>query len=81
MFPIYVPIFFVYIAGSLLGAYSKVTRTPPLFNLRRARDLKYRYWMYNTSKIRRELGFKTQYELKDAARETIEWYEKEGWIS
>jgi nucleoside-diphosphate-sugar epimerase len=81
MLPVHVPIFFVYVAGTLLGAYSKVTRTSPLFNLRRARDLKHRYWMYDISKIRRELGFKTQYELKDAAKETIEWYEKEGWIN
>jgi len=75
-----IPLPLLYGAGALLGVYSKITHTLPLFDLRRAHDIKYRYWMYDTSKAEKELGFVPKYTLEDGVRETIAWYKKEGWI-
>jgi dihydroflavonol-4-reductase len=76
-----IPLPLLYTAGALLGAYAKVTHTLPLFDLRRARDIKYRYWMYDTSKAEKELGFIPKYTLENGVKETIAWYRKEGWIT
>jgi len=75
-----IPLPLLYTAGALLGAYSKMTHTLPLFDLRRARDIKYRYWMCDTSKAGKELGFIPKYTLEEGVKETIDWYKKEGWI-
>ncbi len=75
-----VPLFALFVAGALLGSWAKVTRTSPLFDLRRYNDIKFRYWMYDTSKIVGDLGYSPQYRLEEGIRETIEWYRKEGWI-
>jgi nucleoside-diphosphate-sugar epimerase len=75
-----IPLPLLYTAGAFLGAYSKMTHTLPLFDLRRARDIRYRYWMFDTSKAKKELGFIPKYTLEEGVKETIDWYKKEGWI-
>ncbi|MGQ9616929.1 MAG: NAD-dependent epimerase/dehydratase family protein, partial [Spirochaetota bacterium] len=75
-----VPMFALFFAGAVLGFLGRVTRTSPLFDLRRYSDIKYRYWMYDTSKIVKDLGYSPEYRLEDGIRETIEWYRTEGWI-
>jgi UDP-glucose 4-epimerase len=68
------------VMGTLLQTVAKMTRTRPVFDLRRARDLSHRYWGFDTSKIQRELGFVPEFSLEEGAKETAEWYRKEGWI-
>ena len=75
-----VPMFALFFSGAILGFLARVTRTSPLFDLRRYSDIKYRYWMYDTSKIVADLGYSPRYRLEDGIRETIEWYRREGWI-
>jgi len=77
-FPVFMPLLFG--AGMLLQAYGSLTRTQPLLDMRRMADMKHRYWMYDTSLIREELGFTTQYELSAGVQETVDWYRQQGWI-
>ncbi|HCS48379.1 MAG TPA: hypothetical protein DIW61_09045 [Candidatus Aminicenantes bacterium] len=60
-------------AARLTGRKPKLTRTSILA----AR--KY-YWIYDGSRIKRELGFEPRTGLKDAVRETIDWYQAHGGI-
>ena len=55
----------------LTGRKAKLTRS----NVLSAR--KY-YWIYNGSRIKRELGFEPRTGLKEAIRETIDWYKTHG---
>jgi nucleoside-diphosphate-sugar epimerase len=75
-----VPVSMLLVMGTLLQTVAKMTRTRPVFDLRRARDLSHRYWGFDTSKIQRELGFVPEFSLEEGAKETAEWYRKEGWI-
>jgi nucleoside-diphosphate-sugar epimerase len=36
-------------------------------------------WIYDGSRIGRELGFSTRTGLREAIRETIEWHREHGW--
>jgi len=55
----------------LTGRKAKLTRA----NVLAAR--KY-YWIYDGSRIKRELGFEPRTGLKEAIRETIDWYKAHG---
>jgi len=74
------PLFSMFIIGALLQSYARITRTQPLFDLRRAHDLKYKYWMCDTSKLEKHLGPLNLCPFREGVRETVEWYMKEGWI-
>jgi len=74
------PIFSMFIIGALLQSYATLTRTQPLFDLRRAHDLKYRYWMCDTSKLVKHLGPLSLCSFREGVRVTVEWYRQEGWI-
>jgi len=78
--PLFVPWIAVLAAGVLLEAFSRVTPRARVFTVRRARDLRHRYWVYDTSRIHRELGFAPRYTLVLGVRETMQWYDREGWI-
>jgi nucleoside-diphosphate-sugar epimerase len=58
-------------AACLTGRKPALTRT----SVQAAR--KY-YWLYDGSRIRRELGFEPRTDLREAIRETIEWYRQHG---
>ncbi|MCK4772703.1 MAG: NAD-dependent epimerase/dehydratase family protein, partial [Candidatus Latescibacteria bacterium] len=75
---VYMPLLFA--AGLLLQTFSRITRTQPLLDLRRMADMRHRYWMYDTSAVRNELGYTENHGLSAGARETVEWYRREGWI-
>ncbi len=76
--PVSIPLLFG--AGMILQLFGKITRTIPLLDLRRMSDMRHRYWMYDTSAVARDLGYETGYELSEGARETVEWYRKQGWV-
>jgi dihydroflavonol-4-reductase len=79
-FTVRIPTFVLFASGALLQTIANITHTRPLFDLRRARDMNYRYWRFDTSKIERELGFFPVYSLRDGVKETVRWYRREGWI-
>lgn len=66
--------------GAALHLFAKVTRTTPLIDLRRISDIRHRCWLLDTSRIRDELGFTTQVDLREGTRRAAEWYRSEGWI-
>jgi dihydroflavonol-4-reductase len=79
-FPVYIPRPLIFTAGTFLGFFAKTTKTRPLFDLRRARDLSYKYWMCDVSKMKKDTGFTPQYHLEKGVKETIWWYRNEGLI-
>ncbi len=44
------------------------------------RELTQKCWVCDIKKAQDELGFITSYSLEDGLRETIEWYERQGWL-
>jgi dihydroflavonol-4-reductase len=78
--PMYIPQPLIFASGAFFEFLAKITKTVPLFDLRRARDLSYRYWNCDVSKMKNELGFTPQYHLEKGVRETTEWYRNEGLI-
>ncbi|MBP1766920.1 MAG: NAD-dependent epimerase/dehydratase [Candidatus Aminicenantes bacterium] len=67
------------LAASASEALARLTgRKPRLTRMGVVSARKY-YWIYDGSRIGRELGFATRTGLREAIRETIEWHREHGW--
>lgn len=53
---------------------------PTVLNRERVVELSQKYWICDSSKIRRELGFKPQYSIEEGVRETLNWYIENRWL-
>jgi len=78
--PIKFPRFSIIGMGILIGALCKLLRKPPIFDLRRAIDLKHRYWIYNTGLLLKDIDYEPKYPLEKGIEETVKWYREMGWI-
>jgi nucleoside-diphosphate-sugar epimerase len=65
-----------------LGAklQERITRRPAMLNGQRVKDMRQPYWLCSGKKARMELGFEPHTDLETAVRETVEWYQENGWL-
>jgi dihydroflavonol-4-reductase len=61
------------LAGALAGRAM-------MLDWQKANEILQPYWLCDISKAKVELGYRPRYSLEDGLRDTIGWYEKEGWI-
>lgn len=65
--------FFNEIIGWFMG-------TVPILNCDKVNETKQLNWLCDTSKIKKELGFSSKYNLNEGMVETINWYKKNDWL-
>jgi nucleoside-diphosphate-sugar epimerase len=58
----------------------RVTHQPALLNGQRAKEMRQPYWLCSGDKARMELGFEPLTDLETAVRETVDWYQEQGWL-
>jgi nucleoside-diphosphate-sugar epimerase len=58
----------------------RLTRRPALLNGQRVKDMRQPYWLCSGKKARMELGFEPHTDLETAVRETLGWYQENGWL-
>ena len=59
--------------GRLVGTY-------PALNREKAREIRYACTRCSVAKAQRDFGYEQQVSLHEGVQETIEWYEREGWL-
>ena len=59
---------------------AKITRQAPTLNRQRVRDLKQRFWICDSTKAQKELGYCPAYFLQIGMQETAGWYRANGWL-
>jgi dihydroflavonol-4-reductase len=69
--------YLVSIGAEMLG---KIRRDPSILNRQKFEELKQDAWVADTQKAKEILGFATQYPLREALQETIEWYKTNNWL-
>ena len=72
------PVQYALAAAAELGA--RFSKTPPLLTRSNIHATRKYCWVYDGSKIERELGFKPELDMKETVRRTVEWYRKAGMI-
>ena len=78
-FPVFIPgsIFKLIAAGS--KALFKLFGATPMLTPEKAREL-LASWEVSTAKAREDFGYKSQISFEEGARQTYQWYKKEGWL-
>ncbi len=61
-------------------AAAKVTRQTPTLNRQKVQDLRQRFWICDSTKAQKELGYRPAYPLQKGIRDTAEWYRANGWL-
>ena len=75
-----VPLFLLDFISIFTEATAKITRQAPTLNRQRVRDLKQRFWICDSTKAQRELGYRPIYSLQKGMQETADWYRANDWL-
>lgn len=67
------------LAASVSEAAARLTGRPPRLTRMSVISSRKYYWIYDASRIRRELGFAARTGLREAIRETVAWHREHGW--
>ncbi len=78
--PLPIPEWVIIAVAYLAEFFSRFSKKPALLNRQKIIELRQKAWTTSSEKIRRELGFESQYDLERGCRETVDWYQKEGWL-
>ena len=79
-FKVKVPFFLLDFVSIFTEAAAKVTRQTPTLNRQKVRDLKQRFWICDSTKAQKELGYRPIYSLQKGMQETADWYRANGWL-
>ena len=77
---IHIPTPLVLGVGAVADVIGLVIGRPLPFGLAYARNFIQKNWAIDVSKAKKVLEFQSQYSLARGVRETLDWYEREGWI-
>lgn len=75
-----VPHFLVYTIAAVAQFAAMFSSKPATLNIEKAKDITQQYWICDTSKAVRELGYHQNISIEEGIRRTIEWYKKMNWI-
>ncbi len=79
-FKVKVPFFLLDFLSIVTEAAAKISRQTPTLNRQKVRDLKQRFWICDSTKAQKELGYRPTYFLEKGIQETADWYRANGWL-
>lgn len=79
-YTISLPVPFVFLVATLVGAAGAFTGKPALINRDKANELVQDYWVCSPEKAERDLGFIAGTPLEKGVATTIDWYRRKGWM-
>ena len=74
------PLFILKIVSLCAEFLSSITGHPSTLNRDKYKIMKQRNWRCDISPIKKELGYKPEYDLRSGVKQTIEWYKKHQWL-
>ncbi len=69
-----------YLVGWLAEIASRLRGKPGIVSREKVREARCRYWVCDTARSRRDLGFSAARSLHDGVAETLAWYKNAGWL-
>ncbi|MFN3695021.1 MAG: NAD-dependent epimerase/dehydratase family protein [Ignavibacterium sp.] len=75
-----VPHFLVYTIAAVAQFAAMFSSKPATLNIEKAKDITQQYWICDTSKAVRELGYHQNISIDEGIKRTIEWYKEMKWI-
>ena len=79
-FRIRIPHFVVFIIAAFAQFFAMFSSKPATLNIEKAKDLTQQFWICNTSKAMKELGYRQKVSIEEGIKRTCEWYKLMKWI-
>jgi dihydroflavonol-4-reductase len=79
-FKIRIPHFIVFTIAAFAQFLAMFSSKPATLNIEKAKDLTQKYWICDTSKAVKELGYRQKVSLEEGIKRTCDWYKKMKWI-
>ena len=79
-FRIRIPHFIVFIIAAFAQFFAMFSSKPATLNIEKAKDLTQRFWICDTSKAMKELGYRQKVSIEEGIKRTCEWYKLMKWI-
>jgi len=79
-FRIRIPHFIVFTIAAFAQFFAMFSSKPATLNIEKAKDLTQRYWICDTSKAMREIGYRQKVSVEEGIKRTCEWYKQMKWI-
>lgn len=68
----------MYLAGLFVEVISNIKGKKSFFNRETVRETRDAYWIYDISKISKELGYKPRVDFEQGMKDSIQWYRDRG---
>jgi nucleoside-diphosphate-sugar epimerase len=77
---IHIPGTVVSIAGWISETIAQKRKKAAIFTQDKAIEISQKYWLVDSGKAERQLGFVAPTSFRDGAGETVKWYRENGWL-
>ncbi len=79
-FSVKVPHSIVFVIAVIAQFFAMFSSKPATLNIEKAKDITQQFWICNTGKAVRDLGYHQKISIQEGIKRTCDWYKKEGWI-
>jgi nucleoside-diphosphate-sugar epimerase len=70
----------VYSLAAIAQFFAMFSNKPATLNIEKAKDITRKYWICDTNKAIKELGYHQNISLEQGIKRTCDWYKEMGWI-
>lgn len=77
---VHVPIPIMRIAGRITEEIANLRKKPSIFTADKVNELTAKYWLVDSSRIEKDLGFRSSTSFREGVGETVDWYREKGWL-
>lgn len=74
------PEFLLDVAAYLSEQVAKIFKHAAILNRDKANEMKQNFWLVDSSKAEKTLGFVAEFPLETGLKETYQWYRLQGWL-
>ncbi len=75
-----VPHFLVFTISAFAQFFAMFSNKPATLNIEKAKDITQQFWIFDTSKAIKDLGYGQKISLEDGIKRTCDWYKEMKWI-
>lgn len=75
-----VPHFVVFTIAAIAQFIAMFSSKPATLNIEKAKDITQQYWICDTSKAIRDLGYQQKISIEEGIERTVNWYKQMKWI-
>ncbi len=79
-YDLHIPLWLISSGGKISEIISKIKNEASILTYDKAKEFRAKYWLVDSSKLEKQLGFVCPTDFKSGSIETIEWYRKLGML-